>query len=86
VKSFEVHNGGTVISTFEEFPDGRYEGRLFYRHADGWRPPLPPDVRAPDGLRRSTSGGSAGSISRSSTLSTRPDWLLGETEDWRLRR
>jgi hypothetical protein len=80
VKEVKVSNGGTVISTFEELADGRHEGRLFYRHTDGWSPPLPADVRVPELGRTSTR--SSRSIARSST--NRPTWLLGETESWRL--
>ena len=77
-----MHDGGTMISTFEEFADGRYEARMYYAQAGGgWKPPLPSDLQPPGGLGRSRS---AGSISRSSTPSTLPDWLLGEIEDWRL--
>jgi hypothetical protein len=83
VREIKAFNGG--LSVYEELPGGGCEGRLFYRTDKGWSPPLPDDVALPDGLGRSTSGHSAGSISRSSTLSTRPDWLLGETESWRLR-
>jgi Prokaryotic homologs of the JAB domain len=68
VKEVAVHSGGTVITTFEEFADGRCEARLHYAQAGGgWEPPLPLDVRAPDGLGRSTSWHSVGSVSRGTT-------------------
>jgi hypothetical protein len=72
VKSFEMHNGGTVITVFEELPRGGCEGRLFYRTDKGWSPPLPPDVRVPELGRTSTR--SSRSIARSSTQ--QPTWLL----------
>jgi hypothetical protein len=80
VKEVELHNGGTVITTFEQFADGRCEGRVHYKAGGSWSPPLPPDVRAPE-LGR-TSARSSRSIARSSTH--QPTWLLGETESWRL--
>jgi hypothetical protein len=81
-----MHNGGTVITVFEELPGGGCEGRLFYRTDKGWSPPLPADIEPPNGLGRSTSGGSAEStITRSrSTASGRPAWMLGDNEPWRL--
>jgi hypothetical protein len=82
VKEVQVHNGGTVVSTFEELSDGRYEGRLFYRMAGGrWSPPLPSDIQSELGR---TSACSSRSIARNST--NQPAWLLGETDDesWRL--
>lgn len=75
-----MHDGGTVISTFEERAGGRSEARLHYRTDRGWSPPLPPDVQPPDGLGRATSGPS---ISRSAS-SGRPAWVLGNNEPWRL--
>jgi hypothetical protein len=81
MKEVLVHNGGTVITTFEEFSDGRYEGRVHYKTGGRWSPPLPSDVRLPELGRTSTC--SSRSIARNSTQ--QPTWLLGETESWRLR-
>jgi hypothetical protein len=49
-------NGDNVLSTFEEFGDGTYEARLYYRQGDGrWQPPLPPDIEQPAETTRSAS-------------------------------
>jgi hypothetical protein len=74
-----------VISIYEEHGDGRSNSRLFYREADGWHPPLPPDVAAELPVEQSRS------IMRSSSRTTparpasslRPYWQL-QRDSWRL--
>ena len=77
-----------TITVYDEFLDGRCHARLFHRQADGWHPPLPPDVAAALPVERSRSI-SRSALSRSNSAlpaSSTPYWQLREPESWRLRR
>lgn len=51
MREIKAFNGG--LSVFEQFPDGTCRARLFYRHVDGWSPPLPADIEPPASGRNS---------------------------------
>jgi hypothetical protein len=80
----EVKLDRGVLTVYDEPPpDGKgiCSGKLFYRTADGWTPPLPPDIEVPSETRRSAP--TARDVMRSEPP-RRAEWLLGSVEDWRL--
>jgi len=76
---------GNWLTLFDDFGSRGFRVRLFHLTADGWDPPLPPDIEVPS--VEETARSISRSASSRATSARRPAWMLGkDPEPWRLKR